>query len=707
MIQHHLKKAVVAILTIFSSMQLWSQSVNDVRIINQPDSPVMEIRNGLVGIVIPKQTTFDAKNARNTLAPIQSVIYNDGTYSDNTPNFLQSEAPPISMSVTIVKNTPAECIVKTRYVFNKPLFHMYEILYPGGEAKPGFYQNTISLKKGAKSIMVEEDSDYDVWYEVKISNGLVPDKGRYRGWSSLSVAEGYEPSGIAYRGADKRAGLDATVDINYDREKVFPMLSLWDPAGGEVNTGRYWQFYNSGAPANSNLIGFFQGRASRMVGAKFVGPRFIARPTDASNKNATVQPETKTAFIQVYLERRGPDNSWYPRKRFEWGVFISTKKDLRSADQYQPIGIEMNTISGLATRIDAYAKKPAEIIPDFFNASIYMSDAKVQALIKRVKTDESFYQGINHIDPYFKDITDVWKTPPTADKAIDSIIRFGEELRNNFKNGDGIHAFTTKYWMGSFIFKRMTLQIACMFADKSISISPAKKEQLLQIVRMMARIQWDDDNVPFFDSSGINFGTANMYYQYKNNGRNFFAMLFAKDPEFSKRAKQVLNETKDHIKSAISETGASFGSPHYTQATIDPILYSMLQLKEAGISNLFVEEKSRINKFVDFYTSLLTPPSVRFNNYRKLISIGDGSEESAVTFGLLATGLRDSDPALSEKLYSIFQHGAPRSSLFGDVALAIDFDKNYTAPLNITSSTYKDYLSHLRSGINTGNESAA
>lgn len=70
--------------------------------------------------------------------------------------------------------------------------------------------------------MIEVESDYDVFYEFKLSIGLNPDKARYRGWSSNSIEEGYGPSGMAYVNESNRSH-DATVDLNYSKEKYFPI----------------------------------------------------------------------------------------------------------------------------------------------------------------------------------------------------------------------------------------------------------------------------------------------------------------------------------------------------------------------------------------------------------------------------------------------------------------------------------------------------
>ena len=674
-----------------------------VRIIHKTNPASLEIRNGLLGIVIPEASAYDPQNAQQTLAPVQSLIYRDGTYSNDLPVYLHSATPPVSMKVEIIKSDPEECVVQIRYGFHKTPFIYGAQTYPGGGAGPGFYLSTIRLKRNTKSILIEEESDYDIWYQFGINKGLEPDCARYRGWNATSAENGHEPTGKVYRTESERGAMDAALDFNYDKPRIFPYLSLWDPLGGETNTGRYWQVFNREAGPDANLLGFFQGRASRLIGGRGAGPRLVI----AAEKGQQAAKESNKAFIQVQMLRRGPDNSWYIKKRLQWALFIGSKRDLLSPEKYQPIGIEMNKVSGLASRIDEYAAKPAEPVAAFFDGAIFMPVEKIGDLMRQVKTDLGFTNRLNLLDPYFKPITDAWRNPDSAKSAIRHYLLEGEEIKTTYKSGDGIHDYNTQYWKGSFRYKKIAQEISCLFADKTIPITPSQRDSLISIVRMLARVQWDDDNVPFFDSSGINFGPANMAYQYANNGRNFFSMLFAKDPVFAARAKNVAEGTRANLLSAINGDGASFGSPHYIQATLDPILFSMLQLKQAGTVDLFREQKDKLSRFIDFYKALLTPPSVRFSGYRKLVSFGDGSEESAVTFALLASGFEDLDSALSNQLYAVFQHGAPRLSLFGDIALAADLAKNRPPVYQSASSSYPGYLSHLRTGINTENETAA
>ncbi len=661
-----------------------------------------KLSNGMLGIILVREKGIRQSSPQKFLSPIQSLIYVDGTLSDDSPNYLVSETDPISVKVSVLKNSSDECVVQYYYRFNKKQYFYGKKTFKGGEAGSGFYQATIKLKRGAKSVMIEEESNYDIFYSLKISNGINPDKARYRGWSALSKEYGYEPSGVIYRPEHERGyPLDAFVDLNYNKPFAYPKLVLWEPAGGENNSGRYWVVYNSRSTPSGNIVGFFQGRPSKLFGAKNTGPRLTVTPSEKSNGLI----KERAASIDVSIDRLAPDQTFTTRCRFEWGIFISTYEDILSPELTQPIAIEMNRQSGVSSRIESYFIKNAQVVPSFYKGAIYLPEDKIQQLISRVRSDFNFYEKVCSIDGLYKPVFDAWRSADSARSLLNTILKWNNKLQKEFKSGEGSYSWDLRYWKGAINFKYYALASSCLLAGKTIEISPAEKKTIEQMLALMARVVWDNDNTPMFDSSGINFGPENMIYMYQNNARYFFALLFANDPEFSIRAKGILKKVKADLDNAIYSNGSTFGNPHYAQATMDPLLFTMLQLKQAGVANLF-RGNSDIYHFVDFYRSLLTPPSPRFNGYRKLVSFGDGSEESAVTFGLLAAGLEDSDPELSDELYFIFENGAPRLSIYGPLSLTVDISINHTGIPSINTSNYPGYLSHFRFNTNTKYESA-
>lgn len=658
---------------------------------------VYEIRNGLLGLVIPSESAFDT----SAPAPIQSFIYKDNVYSDTTWNILNAPTKPTSMKISFLVRTKDEVKVQIYYTFQKPLFVYRNQKFKGGEAGKGFYSFTLWLKKGEKSALFEEDSDYDIAYTVDITRGLNPDNARYRGWASDEKAYGYEDaSGVRYRSEIERGyPMDATIELDYSKPFLYYWFKPWEPLGGEQNTGRYWQFFNSKANNNSNLIGYFQGRPSRLIGGRAIGVRLL------------VMPETKqshqipSASFRITMDRQGPDNTWYPHKRYQWGVFISTKNDLLSSEKIQPIALEMNKYSGLASVIQSYVNKPVKLIPAFYKGGIYSDEKNIQKICRQMKTDENLYKFYCEVDGIHKMIWDVWRYKDSAISIKKFLINFYDNLPNVYINGEGSYQGEFRYWKGTRMFKQYASVISALFADEQIKLTNEEKIKLEKLVGAMARIMWDDNNVPLFDSAGVNFGPANMYYMY-SNGRSFFALLLAGDPEFSKRAKKVEATVRYDLETAIYKNGSSIGTPHYIQPTVDPILFTMLQLRQAGIADVFKGNQKIIN-FAKFYLTLLTPQSVRFMNYRKLISFGDGSEESAATFGLLAQGLQFIDSNLSNQLFYAFQHGPARGTTFGSVGLAVDLlNKGNNMKPAIETSTYRGYLSHFRNELNTDHETA-
>lgn len=666
------------------------------------DGKYWKLTNGQIGIILSRENTIRQAQPKKIPAPIQSLIYFDGTLSDDSPNYLSTETDPSSVKVTISKNTADECIIQYYYRFAKKQFVYGKKTFAGGEAGNGFYKAIIRLKKGAKSIMIEEETDYDIFYSIKISNGINPDKARYRGWSASSKEYGYEPSGKVYRPEHERGyPLDATIDLDYSKPVAYPKLVLWEPAGGENNSGRYWLLFNSGASVKGNITGFFQGRPSKLYAGKNAGPCLKITPAETING---IRSE-RSASIDVSIDRLSPDQSFATRKRFEWGIFISTQKDVLSPELTQPIALEMNRQSGISARVESYISKSARMVPAFYKGAIYLPEEKIQQLIKKIRTDNNFYEKVCSIDGLYKPVFDAWRFPDSARSLLNNILKWNRKLQKEYKIGEGSYEWDMRYWKGAVNFKYYALASSCLFADNTISISLADRKSIEQMLVLMARVVWDDDNTPMFDSSGINFGPENMVYMYQNNARYFFALIFATDPEFSARAKHVLQNVKKDLKNAVYANGSSFGNPHYTQATMDPLLFTMLQLKQAQVANLFTKNPL-IYRFVDFFKSLLTPASPRFNGSRKLVSLGDGSEESAVTFGLLAAGLEDSDKEISNELYAVFENGGYRLSIYGPLSLTVDIINAHEGNPELGTSNYQGYMSHFRYNANTKNETA-
>ncbi len=278
------------------------------------DGNQYKLANGLCAFLLPKNPI---PNGENSLAPIQNIIYKDGKYgNDGEPVYIKNDSRnpvyPVTIKTSIQKQTSDEIIIKTRYTFNRPAFTYDDVKgKPGTEAGPAEIISTVQLKRGWKSALIEFEGNYDFYFDLPFNTGLDLNQARYNGFNSSSVEEGREPDGKQYRAAHERKKMDATIDIDNYKDKEYPRLHLWDPHGAATDTGHYWQFYNKEGK-NNNLFGVYAGRTSKAEGARQCGAKLIMRKG---------QPH-----IRIFLSRRGDDASWHPRKCFEIGLFVSTKK---------------------------------------------------------------------------------------------------------------------------------------------------------------------------------------------------------------------------------------------------------------------------------------------------------------------------------------------------------------------------------------------
>lgn len=415
--------------------------------------------------------------------------------------------------------------------------------------------------------------------------------------------------------------------------------------------------------------------------------------------------ERQTSGIRVQYKRIAPTGEFYPDIRFQWGIFVGNKnEDLPSADQVQPIAQTMNRLSGLAQKVDAYENNPLLLNPSFKNGGIYVPTADLQETIQKVKSDNEFYQQLALIDPYFKDVIDAWRdaTGAKTNAVFQSIIDQKNALKQALKAGDGIFTFEYMYSAGANTMRRLCDQIAGLLADTQLSA--AQRAELEKTAALFARIMWDDDFVPLFPEHGLTFGTANTVQTYTGQ-RWFFALNASSSAEFQARAAQVPAKWQEILSAQVNESGAAIGTPHYLQPTMDVVALTALQLKNAGIKDVFVASDT-LRRFSDFLLHLLTPPSVRFLGQRKLVSIGDGGEESAAIFGLLATGYAGVDDDLSKKLIHAYKQGPPRGSDFGFVTLAVSHNLNEIDTFVAASGNFPGYMSMFRTLAGTPHESA-
>jgi hypothetical protein len=231
---------------------------------------------------------------------------------------------------------------------------------------------------------------------------------------------------------------------------------------------------------------------------------------------------------------------------------------------------------------------------------------------------------------------------------------------------------------------------------------------------MFANVVWDDDHAPISSvDHGLNLGTENMPIQQWGY-RRFYALFLARHPTMAERARQVEGQLRATVEDVIHDSGAEIGCTHYIGASFVPTLNTLLQVKQLGKTDPF-QQWPKLAKFAEFYLNLQTPPEPRMGDKPALAPFGDSGLETSETFGLLGTGFRDADPALSQRLMDAWVAGGKQHSFFfGTTTVMIDDthagrslrDRPSSPDRPLTDATFPGYYSVLRHGGNTPDETA-
>ncbi|MEY3050574.1 MAG: hypothetical protein RLY31_359 [Bacteroidota bacterium] len=451
------------------------------------------------------------------------------------------------------------------------------------------------------------------------------------------------------------------------------------------------------------------------VDSFFVVGKYQGQLTRFRTKNGTdvtlVEQFPTTAMpvagVKVNLTRVSPPY-YFPEVRFEWCLFAGTQgADLLPPDQVQPIGLAMNRLSGLAGKLDAYQSEPLPMDSSFLTGALFKPRADLLALMAEIRTNNDLYDELVDIDPYFTGIMNAWRDAPgnpvATNAAYQSVMDYAHGLRTALTTGDGIYSYYHHYSLGSNEMQLQSMKIAGLLADDKLT--SAQRDTLLQVSRLYCRVIWDRDFVPFSNDTGLNFGTISQATTFSLR-RWFFCLIASESAEFSARAALIPGYLDISIADYVNESGAAKGSPHYLQPTMDQMILIGLQLRESGMGDVF-SSNLRLKYLADFLFHLKTPPSVRFQQYRKLVSLGDGAEESAAVFGLLATGFAATDTLLSRRLMHAYRNGRVRGSEFGFVTLSVNQQLPDTSWLNMGDGRFPGYMSTFRRGRGTPLESAS
>jgi hypothetical protein len=665
--------------------------------------------------------------SETTLAPIQGLKLRDETWAaaeTSRLTWLDSYTPfnarvlnAKDVRTRVVENGPIKSTLEVAYYYNRPARTFNEqracstLGYPTTPctipAGDGYYRSLITLEMGQPSVLIEDDTDMDLSYNVNVFDAVQPDQGRYRGHSASKVEWGHDQYGNPYPGGLNENPSDAFRDFDYTMpiyssyitsdsatSKAIQRISAWNPWA--YSTGWYWMLYNKAADSTAPVIGAFAGRASRAVGVNATGPGPQLIPGSAGKHNAGFTFQTT---------RRAADASTYARSRMHWGIFVGTKaEDLKDPYSIQNVNLQMNIHGGIdLTKVARYVTVFNDP-PDGYG-SMYITRAQLQRIADQVRADTAYYQYLYNAEPSTegRQLLDIWRdsSGTKARTTLQEISTLAQDILDRLANRAGIYDFYYHYWMGGVVMSRKAVIINALLADSRLTAQ--EKDKLKSIAALFASLLWDEDYLPL-SATGISLGTPGMPVQY-GQYRQQYTLLLPQHPLMQPKVPEVQGVAVATIPRVINEAGASLGSPHYTGAEVEPLLNTLQQLNINGIANVFQQEP-RLGKFGDFYMNMLTPPEPRFGGRRKLVSFGDGSTEGSSIFGQLGTAFAGVDAQLSARLMNAWiASDKPQSGFFATTIVKID-DTLPVGPLNLRSGTYPGYCSVLRHEADTARETA-
>ncbi len=649
-----------------------------------------EIVNLWTGVRVPKATLSLAEPP----APIGGVRLADGTWTGT------GAVLPLAATAMV-----------TRFLERGPLKNILQVEYRFADPAR-YYRSTITLEAGQPSVLIEEDANIALNYSFDCHPGIEPTQRRYQGHHASSPEKGRSLDGSDYAAIYHRkapalaaGGSDAVADLQFaddapSADATLPddqipspsirRIALWYP--WIVDGGWYDMFYNREAGAEGNVLGIFAGRPSRALGAQRSGVGFFTRAGDAT---------ARRAGVTVNLAPQPITGSDLPRTRFGWGLFVGQKNTSLPADGViPPINRQMNLHSGFnLNKLHRYRLDFSD--PAGGWGGLFLGRAKLDALRQRVLTDPVYRDYAKSYAPghvaLFTADTDSFVRLVVNDTANDA-----RAALDAYVNGSGISTFTWWYWIGA-----QVMNMRGMFADPVLAdplISAPDRDRLKACIALFGYILWDDDFVPFQTDSGLYIGNANMPRQQRGY-RNLFALLLSGHPDFAAHAGAVTADVREVLRQSISESGAGDASPNYIHASVETALGLALMLQTRGLADLFADEP-RLARFAEFFMQLQTPPEPRLAGRRGYLPIGDGELTPTELTGLLATGFRAVNPALSARLASTWIEGGRHQNHYSVPTLLLINDPLPSSPADLRSAAFPGYLSVLRAGHGSVNETA-
>ena len=171
--------------------------------------------------------------------------------------------------------------------------------------------------------------------------------------------------------------------------------------------------------------------------------------------------------------------------------------------------------------------------------------------------------------------------------------------------------------------------------------TPDQKARAKAVAAWLASVYWNNDYVPLDVDTGDGLGNPNQalqMYQFRATS----SLGLTSHPVMATHRDDVIASAVDGLGYLQPLSGAPRGSCHYHTAGMDSVLSSFLLMKNQGVSMASYPQWER---YGDWMLDALSPPDPRFGRTRKIVSVGDGATKGIAMLGMVASLIRDVDPA--------------------------------------------------------------
>ncbi len=518
----------------------------------------------------------------------------------------------------------------------------------------------------------------------------------------------------AYRGWLLNPAQDAYLDLTYtgDRPPAWAcsastyrgLVSYYPPA--DHGAGWYEEMYNSTAGSAGPVLGFYTGRLSKQINSD-IGPNLPSIYT--SNKHWI--SGTTDAGIEVVNMLRGAANNIATDTHRNWAIWVSTQADLLPTNQHQPISTDQNALASInLTHLYSYKLNYPD--PSGGWQWLYLQPAAAQQLISWVRNGIPVCGSVNCYfnllasgsEWYTEAEMEMWQGNTTAavQAALNQVLSLTQSIVNVIANGDNQWYSPYSYYQIGLYTTPVIPLLNAIIMDSNATA--AQRNFAKAILALFACLMWDDDWFPIDNVGGA--GLANqseMYYQFRAE----LAGAIPSQPVMAADLPTAISYVTSEFDQYFSPTGAVPGSTHYESAFFEPMIVNFQSLAMNGYVN-FTDPKWLA--YANWELSIQTPPEPRFGNLLKGYSNGDGNTEGDARTGMLATVLKQANPAVAGNLMWAWQQSNTPTSLTEDVSVDSEFFIDPTIPPvmpQLNSINIPGYHSVERLGFGTPHHTVA